>query len=69
MDVLVLTRQIEERFDESSTSKVIQDLSVCTSKFEVIGSNFYMRPYNRGEKLRAKMRAKYNKARSKKERR
>lgn len=44
LDVLVLTGQREEQFDKSSSSKVIQDLSVCSSDFEVIGSNFHKRP-------------------------
>lgn len=46
LDVLALTGQGEEQCDKSS--KVIQDLSVCSSDFEVIGSNFQKRSY--GEK-------------------
>lgn len=41
LDVLVLTGQREERFDKGSSGKVIQDSSVCSSDFEVIGSNFH----------------------------
>lgn len=42
LDVLVLTGQREEQ-DDKSSSKVIQDLSVCSSDFEVIGNNFQKR--------------------------
>lgn len=41
LDVLVLTGKRVESFDKSSISKVIQYLSVCSSDFEVIGSNFH----------------------------
>lgn len=42
LDVLALTGQREEQYDKSS-GKVTQDLSVCSSDFEVIGSNFQKR--------------------------
>lgn len=39
LDVLVPKGQRQEQYDKSR-GKVIQDLSVCSSNFEVIGSNF-----------------------------
>ena len=51
-----------EPLDKSSSSKVLQDLSVCSSDFEVIGSHF-----NERKKMIVKMRVKYYKARCIKE--
>lgn len=69
LDVLVLKGQREERLDKSSGGKVIRDVSVCGSDFEVIGGNFHERSQEEGGESRGEMRAKYNKAESKEERR
>ena len=56
LDVLVLTGQRREQFDKSSgSSKVIQDLSVWSSDFVVMGSNFHKRPCE-GREMKMKMR-------------
>lgn len=57
LGVLVLRGQREDQFDESSSSKVIQDLSVCSSDSVVIGSNFHKRRHE-GKKTRVKVSAK-----------